>query len=330
MFKPLKLQTYLLVGALVVLALVLPLFVQDSYLLHLLILSIIFAIFASAWNLVTGFAGLKTFGHHAFFGIGAYASALLGIHLGLSPWLTIWIAAVIAALAGVFIGIPILRIRSMPHVAIVTLAFAEIVRITISNLQGITRGELGLWGIPAFESLTLPLIGEVAFNPSVKVGYYYLAVLLLLFSMGLIALMMRSKVGLAVVAMRDGEDAAESLGINLARFKLLVFGVSAFLVGLAGAFYAHYVSILTPMAAVGIDLIILVIAMVLVGGLGTLSGPIVGAFVLTFLGESLRVLDDYRLLIYGALIILSIMFMPRGLATIGSFFRRRPAEARGD
>src|SRR5690625_3139854 len=173
MFKPLNLQTYLLVAAIVVLALALPLFARDSYLLHLLILSIIFAIFASAWNLVTGFAGLKTFGHHAFFGIGAYASALLGIHLGLSPWLTIWIAAVIAALAGLFIGTPILRIRSMPHVAIVTLAFAEIVRITISNLQGITRGELGLWGIPAFEGFTLPLVGEVVFNPSVKVGYYY-------------------------------------------------------------------------------------------------------------------------------------------------------------
>ncbi|MDX5362248.1 MAG: branched-chain amino acid ABC transporter permease [Alphaproteobacteria bacterium] len=330
MFKPLTLQSYLGVLALVAVALLLPLFVTDSYVLHLLILSIIFAMFASAWNLVTGFAGLKTFGHHAFFGIGAYASALIGINLGLSPWLTIWIAALIAALAGLFIGTPILRIRSMPHVAIVTLAFAEIVRITISNLKGITRGELGLWGIPAFEGFSLPLVGEVVFNQSVKVWYYYLALFLLLISMGLVALMMRSKVGLAVVAMRDGEDAAESLGINLARYKLLVFGVSAFLVGLAGGFYAHYVGILTPMAAVGPDLIILVIAMVLVGGLGTLSGPIVGAFVLTFLGESLRVLDDYRLLIYGGLIILSIMFMPRGLATIGTLFRRRPADVRAD
>lgn len=325
MFKPLTLRTYVSVTLLVVLAALVPLLTGDTYLLHVLILAMVFAIFAAAWNLVTGFAGLKTFGHHAFFGIGAYVSALLGIHLGLSPWLTIWLAAAVAALFGLFIGVPILRIRSMPHVAIVTLAFAEIVRITISNLQSITRGELGLWGIPAFEGFTLPLIGEVVFSPAVKVWYYYLALLLLVLSMALVTLMMRSKVGLAMVAMRDAEDAAESLGVNLARFKLLVFGVSAFLVGVAGAFYAHYIGILTPSAAVGADLIILVIAMVLVGGLGTLSGPLVGALILTVLGEMLRVLDDYRLLIYGALIILSVLFMPRGLATVGDLLRRKPA-----
>jgi branched-chain amino acid transport system permease protein len=283
----------------------------------------IYGIFASAWNLVTGFAGLKTFGHHAFFGIGAYTSALISIHTGLSPWLTIWIAALVATAFGLFIGLPILRINSMPHVAIVTLGFAEIVRIVISNLQSVTRGEMGLWGIPPFDGFTLPFIGEVTFSPADEVPYYYLILILLIASVAVIALIMRSKTGLAMIAMRDAEEAAQSLGVNLTRQKLLVFGVSAFLVGVAGAFYAHYISILAPSAAVGIDLMILIIAMALVGGLSTLSGPLLGAFILTAAIEMMRGLEDYRLLVYGAMIMLIVMFLPKGLVTLGPMITRR-------
>lgn len=325
MFQPLKPWQWLLVVIVLVALIVVPLLSRNSYLLHVLILSMIFGIFASAWNLVTGFAGLKTFGHHAFFGIGAYCSALVAMRSGLSPWLTIWIAALIATIAGLFIGLPILRIKSMPHVAIVTLGFAEIVRITISNLQSITRGELGLWGIPPFEGFTLPGLGEVTFTPADKVGYYYLSLFLLTLATGVITLLMRSKSGLALVAMRDAEDAAESLGVNLTRHKLLVFGVSAFLVGIAGAFFGHYIGILTPSAAVGPDLMILIIAMALVGGLGTLSGPLIGSLMLTGVVELLRDFSDLRLLIYGAIIIVVVMFLPQGLATLGPIVRRRIA-----
>lgn len=326
MFQPLTRLKKLGVLGVIAAMLILPLISQDTYLLHVMILAMIFGIFASAWNFVTGFAGLKTFGHHAFFALGAYTSALIGIHLGLSAWLTIWIGGLIAAIAGLFIGLPILRIRSMPHVAIVTLGFAEIVRITLSNLTEITRGELGLWGIPAFDSFNLPGLGQVVFSPAHKVPYYYLAFALLLLSVAAITLLMRSKTGLSLIAMRDGEDAAESLGINLTRQKLKVFVVSSFLVGVAGAFYAHYISILTPAAVGGVDLMILIIAMVLVGGLGTLSGPLVGALVLTILVEFLRDLDTFRMLVYGAIIIFSVMFLPKGLVTIGQRFVRRPRE----
>jgi branched-chain amino acid transport system permease protein len=211
----------------------------------------------------------------------------------------------------------------MPHVAIVTLGFAEIVRIVISNLGSITRGEMGLWGIPPFEGFTLPLVGKVVFTPADKVPYYYLILILLVASVAVIALLMRSKTGLAMIAMRDAEAAAESLGVNLTKQKLLVFGVSAFLVGVAGAFYAHYITILTPTAAVGIDLMILIIAMALVGGLSTLSGPIIGALILTCAIELMRDLDDYRLLVYGAMIILIVMFLPKGLVTLGPMLTRR-------
>ncbi|PVA10961.1 hypothetical protein DC366_04020 [Pelagivirga sediminicola] len=327
MFQPLTPFKWLgILGAIIVM-LLLPMVTQDTYLLHVLILAMVFGIFASAWNFVTGFAGLKTFGHHAFFALGAYGSALIGINLGLSAWLTIWLGGLIAALAGLFIGLPILRIRSMPHVAIVTLGFAEIVRITLSNLTDITRGELGLWGIPVFDGFTVPGLGEVVFSPADKVPYYYLAFALLLLSVGVITALMRSKTGLSLIAMRDGEDAAESLGINLTRQKLQVFVVSSFLVGVAGAFYAHYITILTPAAVAGVDLMILIIAMVLVGGLGTLSGPLVGALVLTILVEFLRDLDTFRMLVYGAIIILSVMFLPKGLVTLGRRWKRPPDAA---
>jgi branched-chain amino acid transport system permease protein len=323
MFQPVKPSQWLIIAVAILAMVAVPLVTRNPYLLHVLILSMIFGIFASAWNLVAGFGGMKTFGHHAFFGIGAYVSALLSIKLGLSPWLTIWLGALAATATGLFIGLPILRIRSMAHVAIVTLGFAEIVRIVISNLQTITRGELGLWGIRPFEGFTLPLLGKVVFSPADKVPYYYLILLLLIASTAVIMLLMRSRTGLSIIAMRDAEDAAESLGVNLTRQKLLVFGISAFLVGISGAFYAHYISILTPTAAVGIDLMILVIAMALVGGLSTFSGPLIGALILTGIVELLRDLDQYRLLVYGAIIILIVMFLPKGLTTLGPVFRRR-------
>lgn len=316
MFKPFTPQARFGIIAVLVALLALPIFSSDPYLMHVLVLAMIFGIFASAWNLVAGFAGLKTFGHHAFFGLGAYGSALLSIHLGFSPWITLWLGGAIAALAGLAIGTPILRIRSMAHVAIVTLGFAEIVRICIANFSDLTRGEMGLWGIPQFESFSLPLIGKVSFGPADKASFYYLALALTVLMLVVITRIMRSKIGLAMLAMRDSEDAAESLGVNLTQMKLMVFSLSAFIVGVAGALYAHYLSILTPNSVVGIDLMISIIAMVLVGGLSTLSGPLVGAVVLTVLIEAMRDLENYRLLGYGLLIVITVMYLPRGLVTI--------------
>lgn len=324
MFKPLTPQARIGILAALAAMLVLPLVSADAYLMHVMVLAMVFGIFAIAWNLVAGFAGLKTFGHHAFFGLGAYGSALLAMRLGLSPWITLWLGGLIAAAAGLVIGTPILRIRSVPHVAIVTLGFAEIVRICIANLSSLTRGEMGLWGIPQFEGFTLPGIGRVNFGPADKVAFYYLALALTVLTMVVVVRLMRSRTGLAMLAMRDSENAAESLGVNLTRMKLLVFALSAFITGIAGGFYAHYLSILTPSSAVGLDLMISIIAMVLVGGIGTFTGPLVGALALTVLIEALRDLEDLRLLGYGLLIVLIVMFLPRGLVTL----RKRLAPAR--
>lgn len=302
-----------LVAALFVAALLgLPLLVRDTYLLHLLILAMIFGTFALSWNVVVGFVGLKTFGHQAFFGIGAYGSALIAIHSGLSPWITIVIASLIAAAAGIVVALPVLRIKSVPHVAIVTLAFAEIVRITCGNLEGLTNGQMGLWGIPPLSDIN---VGPIAltFSPAEKVSYFYVAALMLLATLGITTLLVRSKFGLALAAIRDAENAAESLGVNLAVHKLAVFAISAFLVAIPGGFYAHYILLLTPSAVMSSEIMISVMAMVLVGGLGTQSGPVVGAFVLTFCIEAFRFLGDYRMLIYGAVIVLVMLALPRGI-----------------
>lgn len=291
----------------------LPFFSDNAYVLHVLILAMIYAAFAASWNLATGFAGLKSFGHQAFFGIGAYGSALLSMDLGISPWLSIWIAALFSAVAGCLIALPVLRLRSVPHVAIVTLAFAEIVRLLLTNADELTRGELGLSGIPKFPDVVVFDLTLLHYDVAVKIGYYYTSLFLLICTLCLLWAIVRSRIGLALMAIRDSDVAAESLGINLTSHKMIAFGVSAFLVGLFGAFYAHYVLVLTPSSTAGVEIMMLVVAIALVGGLGSFQGPVIAAFLLTCGLESLRGLGEYRMLVYGGLIIMMVLAAPHVL-----------------
>ena len=183
-----------------------PLLVHNPYLLHLFILSMLYAMLAGSWNLINGYAGIFTFGHQAFFGLGAYASALLAMHAGLSPWITLWFAGCVAALAGLAIGLPVLRIRSVAHVAIVTLAFAVIVQAVVANLPDFTRGTLGLAGIPSFTAFALPGIGIVSFGAGDQVAYYYVALVFLALSMAFMIWLVSGRTGLALKAIRDAEE----------------------------------------------------------------------------------------------------------------------------
>jgi branched-chain amino acid transport system permease protein len=305
-----------LIGVLVLLCLV-PLVVHNPYVLGLFILSMIFALLALSWNLINGYAGIFTFGHQAFFGLGAYASALLAMHLQLTPWLTLWFGGVVAGAAGLIIGLPVLRIRSVAHVAIITLAFAEIVRIVVSNMTDLTRGVLGLSGIPPFTAFDFPGVGTVSFGVGDLTAYYYVVFALLVATMVLLAGLLGSRTGLALKAIRDSGDAADSLGVNLTRYKLIAFVLSSFIAGVAGAFYAHYLHVLTPDSAIGIHIMITILVITLIGGIGTMLGPLIGAFLVTIGLEELRVLGDYRLMVYGALLVLFVMFLPRGLARLG-------------
>jgi len=303
------------IATMAIILLILPLFIQDPYIMNIVILSLLSAVLACSWNLICGYTGIFTFGHQAFFGIGAYVSALLSMKLGLSPWLGLLVGGVAAGLIGLFIGLPCLRLRIAPYIAITTLAFSEIARIVCMNLVGLTRGELGLWGIPEFPDI--PLWGDlvISFSGGDRTAYYYVILIIFFVSLGLIGWMLRSYIGLAFRAIRDEQDAALSLGIDTTRFKLLAFITSSFLAGVAGSFYAHYILILTPTSVFSVGLMTEVIAVTLVGGLGTFWGPVIGAFSLTVLLEYLREFGEYRFMIYGAMLVATIMFMPKGVSS---------------
>ena len=277
-----------------------PLLFPDPYLIHLVILSFLFSVLVSSWNVLFGYMGIFCFGQQAFFGIGAYSSALFALNFGVPIPVCIVIGGLFAACSSILIGLPTLRLRGA-YVALVTLAFAEVMRMTCSNWVDVTRGQLGLT-----VSALIPGAG--------RVGYYYVSFLLFLLSTAILVKVMRSSFGYVAVAIRESQDAATSLGIDIIKYKMLAFLLSSFLSGMAGALYAHYILILTP-DIMSLHTMITTLVMGMLGGLGTLPGPVLGAFVLIFLSEYLREFEQFRFIIYGALIVLSVLFVPGGLIT---------------
>jgi len=290
-----------------------PLVVTNEYSLSVLIICLIYATLASSWNLMVGFAGILSFGHQAFYGLGAYFSAIITMQFGLSPWIGIPLGGCFAALLSFAIGFPCLRLRIAPYIAIATLAFSEILLVICKNWVSLTRGEMGLSGIPPLSDFSLGGLVSVTFGAGVKVPYYYTMLGIFVLTMLFMNFQLSSKVGLAFRAMREEQDAAASLGVNITRYKLSAFLTGSFFAGMTGSFYAHYVSILAPDAVFGIGEMVEVVAVTLMGGIGTFFGPVLGAFALVIGLEVLRGLSDYRLMIYGAVMVILIIVMPHGL-----------------
>jgi branched-chain amino acid transport system permease protein len=270
-----------------------------------MILCFIFSIFVSSWNILFGYMGIFCFGQQAFFGIGAYTSALFALKFGIPIYFAIGLGGFFAMLSSILIGLPSLRLRG-PYVALVTLAFAEVMRLICSNWVDFTRGQLGL---------TVPAL----FPGAGRTAYFYVTFSVFLFTTIFLWKILKSSFGLVAVAIRESQEAANSLGIDIVKYKILTFMLSSFISGVSGALYGHYILILTP-EILGLHIIIMVLVMGMLGGLGTLEGPILGTFVLVFLGEYLRGFGQFRYIIYGSLIILSVLFLPRGLVTIIQFF----------
>lgn len=293
-----------------------PIFFSDPYLLHLMILFFIFGILVSSWNILFGYMGIFCFGQQAFFGIGAYGSALLALKLGIPIPIAIGLGGFLSMLSSILIGLPTLRLRG-PYVALVTLAFAEVMRLTCSNWVDVTRGQLGLT-VPAL----FPGVGRTA--------YFYTAFGVFLLTTIFLWKILRSSFGQVTVAIRESQEAASSLGIDIVKYKMLAFMLSSFISGVSGALYSHYILILTP-EIMGLHIIIMILVMGMLGGLGTLEGPILGTFVLIFLSEYLRDFGQFRYIIYGGLIILSVLFIPGGLVTVIRFlegiFRKRSSQS---
>jgi branched-chain amino acid transport system permease protein len=275
----------------------LPLFSNDSYLLRILILTSIFAILAASWDLLSGFTGQMNFGHALFFGVGAYTAALLNLHFRIPPWGSIPLGALAAVLAGLIIGIPCLRLKGT-YLALSTLAFPIILTGIVFALPGITGGDLGISGISR-------LSGS-------RTSDYYITVVLML---GLTTLMWKitdSKTGIIFHAIREDELAVRASGINTTRYKLLAFSLSGFFAGLSGGLYAHFMRIAGP-STLEVQLSFTVVIWAVFGGIVTIYGPVAAVFILFPLLEFLRFWPQYRMLMFAAVILLILLYMPEGL-----------------
>jgi branched-chain amino acid transport system permease protein len=318
-----------LIGTIILLSL--PFIVRDRYFQHLLVLSGIFVMLSTSWNLLAGYAGLLNLGHAAFFGIGGYTSALFALKLGISPWIGLPLAGIVASLFGVCLGVPSFRL-SGPYLAITTIGFSEILRLVAMNWVDLTRGSLGLYGIPPFTPIKLPLGLSLSFVS--EKNFYYLVLIFGALSLWLMRKLTRSEFGITLQSMREDELGAESIGIHTSRYKLTVFMISAFLAGFSGSLYAHYIRLISP-EMLALSETFSVLTMVMVGGLGTLFGPVLGAVLLTFLSEGLRFFEDMvkidiRFIIYGALLMLTILFMRNGLVGLFQKKESTTTQGRGD
>ena len=315
----------LLMGVAMVLgALALPHAMPAPYYIHLLTLALIWIVLAQGQNLTQGFVGYVSIAQAGFMGIGAYASTLLAVNWGYSVWTTLVLAPLLTGFAALLAGYPSLRVKGH-YFSIVTLAYNMVIFIVLMTFRALTGGEAGIPDVPRPSDLNL--FGHVfSFQGRSNLNYYALALFCATVATAVCALVLHSRVGRVMMAIRQNEDLAESMGVVTSRYKLCAFVLSAMLAGLAGTLYAHYIGFLNP-EPFGVDSSLNVILAVILGGSGTLLGPIVGAVSVTFLPEILRFADSYRLITYGLILVVATIFLPKGLVPLaGSLWRRiRPA-----
>jgi len=300
------------IAAIVVLLLaVLPLIGLSEYSIGLLTSIAIYSSVTLAWSFVMGHAGILTFGSLAFFAIGGYTAAILTTKTDVSPWLGFLAAGMTAGIAGLAVGLPSLRLYG-PYMVLFTLCFHMMIQVLVgTDTSGFTGGALGITDIPA---LTLPGISD-----PLHVGYY-LGWALTAVTFVVIAVLLGGPVGRALKSLRDDEAAAVARGVPLVIHRQIAFVVSSMLLGLAGAFYATYYGYISPVV-LSFGLLMNLFAMVVVGGLRSRVGPIVGTAFLVYLGERLQAADQYRNLVWGAIVLATVMWMRKGLApTLGLIF----------
>ena len=303
------------------LAVVFPLVSHNSYHLDVLTTAGLYTLLALGLNVIVGFAGLLHLGYAAFFAMGAYTYALLNLRFHLPFWIGILPAALVAGISGVLMGIPAMRVRG-DYLAIVTLGFGEIVRIAFTNLEGVTGGPNGLLGI-AHPTLWIPGRGLYDFGVG-SFSYYYLTLFAVSATTVVCLRMADSRVGRAWAAIREDELAAACSGIDPFQLKLLAQGCGASVAGVAGCIFAAKQGTVTP-DSFDFILSVMILAMVVLGGLGSVPGAIVGALVLSILPEVLRGFDQYRMLLFGVVMIVMMRLRPQGL--LGSVQIRRELSA---
>jgi branched-chain amino acid transport system permease protein len=315
-----RLQRLLLAGLLIV-ALVLPFVVGSDRWITLLTVVVIYVVLASGLNIVVGFTGLLDLGYVAFYAIGAYYTAIMfslvlktqfGVDIDAYWWLTwvnLLVGGLLASVAGVLIGYPTLRVRG-DYLAIMTLAFGEIIRIVASNWVGLTRGPSGIPGIPKPEFFGYQFRSQMSL--------YFLGLALAVVSLWVISRIVRSRIGRAWTAVREDEVAAEAMGIHTRRYKLLSYATGAFFAGVMGVFFGHYLNYISPSSFMLMESF-LILSLVVLGGMGNIWGPVLGAIIWISLQEWLRDFSfvqahpETRGIAMGLVLVLLMVFRPQGL-----------------
>lgn len=273
----------------------------NGYVLQVAVYCGIYVMLAASLNLLIGYAGIFSMGHVAFYCLGAYTSALLATKAGM-PFIVCFLAGgVVAGIAGALVGIATLRLNDL-FLTFTTMGLGEVIRIIIQNAD-FTNGALGITGIP------MPKFFGVNMS---RVAFYYMVVILVFITVFILYRLVHSNTGRTLMTIRDDVSAAASLGINAFKFKMEAMVISCFIAGLAGSLYATFVQYINA-ANFSINVSINIVAMVAIGGMGTVSGPIIGAVLLQILPEAIRFLQDYRQLMFGAALVISVMFAPKGL-----------------
>jgi branched-chain amino acid transport system permease protein len=287
-----------------------------EYLLHILVITGIYIILALSLNLIVGYTGLAAFGHAAFSCVGAYTSSLLALQYGVSPWAGLMVGAFVAAILGIVIGLPSVRLRG-DYLALATFGFGVIVYSVAKNWVSLTRGPMGLPGIPGFNLFGLSLNSILS--------YLILVAAFVLLTFFVMQRVVNSPFGRVLQGIREDEIAAQAMGKDVNRHKLLVFIIGALFAGIGGSLYAHYISFIDPSSFTVMESITILL-MVVFGGMGSLSGSFIGAAVLVILPELLRFLGmpsaiaaPLRQMIYGILLILLMLKRPQGLVGLYRF-----------
>ena len=275
---------------------------EESYLVYFIFLTFLYIAMAQAWNLVAGYAGQASLGQHAFFGFGAYLTAITwkaGLTGYLDP-MAMLISGIGSGLLAIVIGIPLLSKLRGDYFALGTLGLGEILRVIFTQGGSLTGGPVGLM---------LPSSAYQSMRP-----YYFIAFFIAIFALLAVLFIMRSRIGLAMVAIREDEQAAAANGIHVLKYKILAFAVSAFFTGLCGSLYAYYLFHIHPTGFFSLNWALLPVLMTIFGGIGTISGPIIGAFILAAVFEMTNIwLPEIHPIFSGAFIIMVMLFIPQGI-----------------
>ncbi|MFR4988915.1 branched-chain amino acid ABC transporter permease [Anaerotruncus colihominis] len=293
-----------------------PMMGLSQYVYRVCVISVLYAILAMSLNLIAGVAGQISLGHIAFYGIGAYTSALLCVNLGVPVWLGILAAFLASMFFGLLIAIPTLKL-SGGYLAILTMSFAEIIRLILLNWTDVTRGPMGILNIPKPELFGYTIKSSAAF--------LYLVIIIAIVVYIALRNLIRSKFGRNLKALRDDEISSESMGINVYRHKVIAFVISTGIAGIAGALYASYMEFIDPTSFIS-DESTVILSMVVLGGMGNMNGSIIAAVLLTVLPEALRSFSDYRMLVYGVVLVAMMLLkitdwgaVKRSLKTAATF-----------